>query len=225
MPEEFSAWLESWLDRVRRRDFPIFLPRWTDDRSMVWYAGAGSAPATSELRELISAFVGPSYASFSGRLAVLDATDPVDRVATDFLGTAVYKFTIPNREDAPAVRASLDRLRRLLDERPTDRRQLRRPVGRILRDFELALVGGDDQLSAQLIAELLANGHLSAANLSFLEVVRMAELHDWDGVLAHPNLALLLEMRRPTRVTLALPEAVYRPILPPFKQTANLATP
>src|SRR5207247_904405 len=79
-----------------------------------------------------------------------------------------------------------------------------------LRDFEFALLAGDDHLSGQLIDELRSNGHLSTANISFLEVVRLADLGDWVGVLSHTNIPRLVEMHRPIRVTLALVEAVYR---------------
>lgn len=222
IPEEFNAWLQPWIDRVKSGHFPVILPRWTADRSMVWYGGAASSAATSELRELITAFVGPSYAIFSGRLAALEATDPVDQAAAAFFGTSVYKFSVPNRDDAFAIRASLDRLRKLLEVRPSDQRHLARPIGRILRDFDLSLVAGDDKLSQQLIDELRTRGQLNAANLSFLEIVRMVELDDWDGVLAHPNLPRLVEMRRPTRVTVGLVEAMHRRFLAPYEASQDV---
>lgn len=210
MPPDFTSWLDPWLQRVRRRQFPVLLPRLTAQKQMVWYAVSETSAASDELRELITAFVGPSYSRFSGQFIQLNEEDPVELAIVASLGRAVYTFTVPNREDASTIRVGLDRMRVLLESRPADPRSITRPLGRILRDFDLAIVAGDPDLTDQLIGELRSNGYLSAANLAFLELARLGAIENWEGILGHPNLARVIEMRRPTRATLAVVEAIYR---------------
>ena len=66
--------------------------------------------------------------------------------------------------------------------------------------------------------ELRAAGKLSASNLLFLEVRRLAACGKWDAVLALPELDTLLAITRPRRVTEALIRAVYGSRLRGFEE-------
>ena len=210
IPPDLDQWLQPWIDRVRTRRFPIFLPRYTLQQQMRWYAVAASPSAADELYELIRAFIAPTFGSVAREMKALDATDPVEAAIGEYLGEAVYTVDIPRREDAPAVRQSLTRLLVLLDARPETTRTLLRAVGRVVRDFELALASGDFELADACLAEVRSRATLTAANLSFLEIARSAASADWHGVLTHPNLDRLLEIRRPARVTAALAESIWQ---------------
>jgi hypothetical protein len=92
-----------------------------------------------------------------------------------------------------------------------------RAVGRILRDFEYALLSNQESTASDCIEELRLSGHLGAANLLFLEIRKLAASRRWDAILARPELEALLAMMRPRRVTEALIRAVYSTYLKEFE--------
>ena len=70
------------------------------------------------------------------------------------------------------------------------------------------LTGSDDEARA-LVGQLKSEGHLSATNILFLEVRRLAASRHWDAIMAMPELDALVSMPRPKRVTEAILQAVY----------------
>jgi hypothetical protein len=79
------------------------------------------------------------------------------------------------------------------------------------------LQANEEAAAADCIEELRAAGQLSAANLLFLEVRRLAAGRYWHAILALPELQALLAMVRPRRVTEALIRAVYFSYLREFE--------
>ncbi len=125
---------------------------------------------------------------------------------------------MPRRELLDTARERLRLLITLRNERPTRYARRIRAVGRVLREFEYALLAGGGTAAADCIGELRSSGHLSATNLLFLEVRRLAAGGHWDAILALPELDALLAMVRPRRVTEALVRAVYLSRLQEFEE-------
>src|SRR5216117_2362291 len=55
------------------------LPCWREGKVVDWYGFAFNDREFRALGENLTAFVGPSYTTFCGQLAVLDPNDPIDK--------------------------------------------------------------------------------------------------------------------------------------------------
>jgi hypothetical protein len=73
----------------------------------------------------------------------------------------------------------------------------------------MALQAGLEKDSQVLLDELRRHGRLTASNLVFLRIHRLAALRHWSEVLNLPELDTLLQMRRPVGVSEDLRRAVY----------------
>ena len=132
-------------------------------------------------------------------------------------GINAFRLDVSERSILDVARERLRLLIRLRRERPARHARRLRAVGRVLRDFEYALLARDETAARDLIDELRWSGHLCATNLLFLEVRRLAVGGYWDAILVLPELDALIAMPRPRRVTEALIVAVYRSCLQKFE--------
>ncbi|HMR94324.1 MAG TPA: protein DpdD [Microthrixaceae bacterium] len=213
-----AEWLDGRIAALRESpDSPTLLPRRRGD-ALAWYGIARTKRERRELAQVLQAFVGPTYAT----LRVDRPLDPHDSIDVATTAFAEQSFTIDvlSGEQA-AMRRALDLYFDLAAIRPRRTIAVSRPLGRLLREFEMAVVAGSGGLSAELLAEIESSGQLSAQNLVFLRVRRLSGLRLDRDVLDLPELATILSIRRPVRVTAALFDAVYTTELAHFEAEAD----
>lgn len=206
-----GKWLKPWVDRAKPPDpLPTVLPLMSPDQSVSWYALAFSPSQFRGLGAEINAFAGPSYSTFDGRPADLSESDPIDSAVAAATHGHAFRFQAPGEAlDRAALRAQLELMRSVWTQRPERVYRATRPVGRVLRDFELAIASADDDASAAILKELRARGDLSAQNLLFLAIRRHVALGEFREVLALDELGTVLTGDRPRLVTQDLIRAVY----------------
>jgi hypothetical protein len=204
--------LELWLEDLHRgRTHPILLPR-AKQGELSWYALAQTEQQAEALREELTAFIGPSYSDLGAQPGLLDMSEPIDRLVHQAAYGHAAKFYVwpdGDVEQRQRVRVALEILRDVWHRRPERTREVARPTGRLLRDFEFALQLQDEEAAARLLEELQAGGRLDAANLQFLRIRLLAAFRRWDELLDDPNLPTVLRMRRPLGVTRDLVRAVF----------------
>ncbi len=192
------------------------LPYW-HDKIVDWYA-IPSANTFSErqlrrLSEELMGFVGSTYSTFRGERAQLNLEDPLELAIYEFTGGAAFKIC----GKATDVWEALERMRRVGERRVKRIADIPQPTGRVLRDFYMALQAGS-RIAAESSLQYLVDQHrLDTLNLLFLRVQLLAELGQWNELLALPELANLLQVRRPFAVTQALLKALYRTKLQHFE--------
>jgi len=213
---DLRAWLQPWIDDLESPlDKPVVLPSRRNGQTR-WYALAFSDRQSRSLRDDLAAFVGPSYSNFAGQLARLDSADPVENAVLELTGGRAYRFEVPETE-LLAARKALALMRSTWERRPDRTQSVPRPLGRILRDFNMALEAGQSEESGALLEQLGGIGRLTASNLTFLRIQRLASLGRWHDLLALPEMETVLNLRRPVAVTEALLRAVYRTGLASFE--------
>lgn len=219
---DVRARLGPFLDDLNRARDVLVLPRVREDDGRVqWYVLCASARAARVARDELRAFLGPSYSDFEGLPTNLDPSDGVEAAVLARCGSSAFRLEVPQRDLLNAARERLLLLTRLRDERPVRTARRLRAAGRVLRDFEYALIARDGQATAECIEELRLAGQLGATNLLFLEVRRLAALGEWNAILVLPELGSLLAMPRPRRVTEAMIRAVYSVRLREFEDGAR----
>jgi hypothetical protein len=218
LPPDIQLRLGPFLEDFESNLEVLALPCVREDGRVQWYIVCQSARATRVARDEVRAFLGPSYSDFEGKPKPLDPNDPVEAAVLAEYGENAFRIAIGSREILDAARERLRLMIQMQGERPTRYAKRIRAVGRILRDFEYALLAADGVTAEECIEELRAAGKLSASNLLFLEVRRLAACGKWDAVLALPELDTLLAITRPRRVTEALIRAVYGSRLRGFEE-------
>lgn len=202
--------LQPFLDLVEQRAPIAALPRVRSGLDRIdWYIGWRSDSDARFATDLISAFLGRTYARLDGPVRPLEPADAAEAAFVEVYGGRSFRVEVSTelRRDA---RDQLLRMAWCVQTRLVRHAVKFRPVGRILRDFEFALQAGDDALATSEIRTLRSGGHLDEANLAFLELRRLAAKRDWPAMFSHESLPNILDLRTlPWRVRIALLEAIY----------------
>lgn len=210
---KIRPWIEPLLEESPA---PTVLPRWIN-KDVVWYAIAFNDHQYKRLAEELTAFIGPSYSTFHGRQARLIPSDPIDAAVYRLTGGTAYKFTGNNAKIWPA----LELMRRVWLRRPAMARESTRAMGRVLRDFYMALQAGNRTSAEEHLGYLQNHHFLDALNASFLRIQMLAELGLWGELLCLPTLPDLIKSRRPLEVTRAIIKAIYHRELVKFEKNKD----
>ena len=213
-----------WLEEFRKgRHRRLFLPRLSQGE-LSWYAidfGDGN-----EFRELLLAFVGPSYSTFRGERAELSAGDPVDKAVLHFVGSEamVFRFKASTselrRQQLESALLLMHQVTASAEDRP---RQIPRSVGSLIRDFHIALAAGKRDDAEMALDCLWRNRMLDALNLRFLQVQLLDTLGRSKEIVELPVMGDLVRVRRPRAVTRALMQAIYRLYLAEFEERQDVS--
>ena len=140
----------------------------------------------------------------------------------EFVGDGLA-FTGVQPDEAPSRGvAALDLLQETVQQRPVRTWHVRRPIGRLIGEFEAALAAGDNSASADLLDQIAAAGGLSPANLVNLKIKRLARLGYDAELLRLPGLNDVVLSRPPTPIRDAILTAIYGTSLAAPIETGNL---
>jgi hypothetical protein len=184
-----------------RGECPVVLPR-RDLRvqPFVLYVICWDTAHAGRIRSLLEAAVAHQYCGFDGRVARLNGNDPIDAAVLELVGDGSTFVLRPQQHtQGPIVRA-MARLVRSLSDMPLRNPQLPRPVGRMLREFDLALAAGEAVTSASLLKEIEGVGGISHQNVAFLRIRRLSQLGLEAEVLAHPSMPTMVVAEPPRLV-------------------------
>ena len=188
-----------------------------------WYAMARDPRQSRALREQLTAFIGPTHTDFTGQLATIDVTDSVEGAVSERFSPHVFRLRVINNDDREKVRNQVFRMRSFRDRHPDRTTRLVRPVGRLLRDLEMALVVRNEDSAWRCLDDLRSRGRLSAHNLTFLKVRILANFERWHDLLSLPESTSLVTIHRPARVNQALVQAIYAVHLAKFEESMDVS--
>lgn len=202
--------LEPWISRFENHTSPFALPRVepTTKRTS-WYVLCTNPREARAMRELLLAFVGPTYALFDGELADLSSTDPIDRLCEEHFGSLIYRLPVANGDDRKEVSRLLSTLFALREQHPTRVLKANQPVGRLLRDLEMAILVQNEESAWEAFREIRGRGRLSSTNLAFLQIYLLASFERWNELIDLPQLSDILHVRRPKRISELIAAAAY----------------
>lgn len=213
--------LQPFLEALEERgECPLVLPR--RRMSMLpteMYVIAWDTAHASRVRNLLEAAVAYNWSAFDGRVAALKQSDPVDAAVLDFVGPGTTYILKPSFETVGRATTALQRMVRSLSGRPRRRPTQVRPVGRMLREFDLALASGAVDASATILHEIEQLGGISHENVAFLRVRRLSRLGQDDVLLADGSLSALVYSEPPFLVREAVLGAWARTCVLPMLKT------
>ncbi|HEY0640531.1 MAG TPA: hypothetical protein VGD67_23120 [Pseudonocardiaceae bacterium] len=213
-----GTWLAPSLQALRNpSDVPVVLPRKRpeDDGRRTAYVLARSRRHATEVAELLTAFVGPSYSSFNGRPADLDPNDSVEQAVRQLVGDEglAFRLSAPGPARDRRMWNVLADMQRAVAARPARLTTVLKPVGRLLGEFDAALAAGESSASAELLEQLAISSGLSGTNLAHLRIKRLAQLGRDAELLRLPGLADTVLTGPPLPVIDAVLTAMFSVVL------------
>ena len=216
--DQIRSSLEPWVVRFQKNQSPFCLPRINAESNQTsWYVLCVDSRQVRSVRETLQSFIGPTYATFNGELATFSKVDKIDQLCQKHFGPFVFRLQIINNNDLPNVNSLLTTMMEFHDRESTISLATVKPIGRLLRDLEMAIIARNEKGTYQIYAEVRSRGRLSATNLAFLQVHIFASFHHWAEILNMPNLNDLLQVRRPKRISENLAMAVYLQLFQKFE--------
>ena len=166
---------------------PFILPRLYSDGDYCFYVVAGDIKQLGELREIIQAYFGNTYFEFFHQIHTSTEepleTKLLEKYTTGFLRLKVRRtFNQDNKKIINLMRVLGEMLLRY-QEKPLFQTKIKRPAGRILRDFFTAINRSDGGAALQYVSELSAMQLLTPLNLVSLEFQALAASSRWGAIL------------------------------------------
>ncbi|WP_280364307.1 hypothetical protein [Nocardia wallacei] len=208
------TWLQSW-NFYEESEMPYVLPR-LDPHSRRWtmYVVPRSSRQAGVVRELLTAFIGPSWARFVRDRSAPHEDDPVDAAVREFCGhDSIFVLEFSGDPDLKkGFWGALQRMRETISSRPPLTWSAPVPLGRLLAEFDLAVAIGDNATSAELLDRLAVSG-LSGVNHTYLTVKRLSRLGCHGELLRLPQLKSVVIAMPPAPVRDAILGAVYTSVV------------
>jgi hypothetical protein len=161
-------------------------------------------------REVIAAFIGPAVGRLADTPLTLSSAGLADLVLSRHGVSNVIPLIREPGKDSADLLTALERLVSVRLTQPEIRREIAPALPFLLRDYWLALQQRDGVESSRLLASIESVGLLSADNLRFLQVDRLAALGRWQELAGLPIFRDLARTRRPRRISEELMEALWR---------------
>lgn len=199
-PSELVTRLIAYAERGRRSLLPAKLGPTTR-----WYGLAPNGREERVLREEFRSWLGPPLTA--SLLTVTAARDGMDQAAlAAFDGWRVLSADVLESWQQSA-RDSVTSLLDVWSLTPERSVEAPRPVGRVLRQFYEAILGGAREDAEGALAELRARSLINPTNLRFLRVHMLSELASPEELRDDPQLEGLTLLARPPAVTEKFAEA------------------
>lgn len=195
--------LEPFLQALSNRgECPVILPRRGGNpvEPASVYVVCWDIAHAGRVRALLEAAVAHNWCHFDGRVYHLMPSDPVDAAVLNLVGPGTTFVLRPNPSTARETFTALGRLVSTVGEAPLRETKAPRPIGRMLREFDLALASGAVESSASILREIELFGGVSHENIAFLQVRRLAQLGKYEELLAHGSLPSLVYAEPPRLV-------------------------
>jgi hypothetical protein len=190
----------------KRGECPVVLPRRGSDPAQptAVYVVCWDVAHAGRVRALLEAAVAHHWCHFDGRVTRLDHGDSVDEAVLELVGPGTTFVLLPPPHTASKTFTALNRLVATIGDTPFREATIPRPIGRMLREFDLALATGAVESSASLLREIEAYGGISHENVVYLQIRRLAELGKDHDLLAHGSLPTLVYAEPPRLVREAI---------------------
>ncbi|MDM1328918.1 hypothetical protein [Acinetobacter indicus] len=200
-PEPKKTLFNNFLFPFQQQKKYFALPYVDQDKTVHIYLGG--AYETRELIELEGIAKNALGSSYIANYEILyDASD--DHHATKVLlqnfPSGVIRLTYYSTVSGDEISTGfhlIQRLIRVINNRPYLTQKTRRPVGRILREFNLAKEEGDIETVLTCFEEIKNSASLGAKNLMFLEIQTLAIAGKWSEIRKHTQLKHLIESLMP----------------------------
>ena len=208
--EPLQTLLGGCVESCRAPKGPCVLPVVADDKQVDLLVAARLAEESAELHAIAQAYLGSVYARVRSQI-ISTPTSAAQACLLNRLPGGIVQIRIPrgtstSQDYQGRVYKAMEVVLEFLEQyksRPPMVSNVRRPTGRILRDFFVALRDQDPVGGWRYFDELQCTESLSARNLLFLEIQALAAFEDWEAIVDHSKLGDVLSGNVPRAVAVA----------------------
>ncbi len=205
--EKLNRLLHEMLSSSINENLPAILPRLDRNKKLWFYVLGKDYKQLMELRGIIAAYLGGVYIDLKDML-YQSPRDELEKIVIThspegFLCLKIHKSDKEERNNKDQVFWIFETLNKIIqqyNDRPLILSTVRRPTGRILRDFFTSYDRHDYKSSITYYEELENQQLLSQRNLIYLKIQSFAVGGMWGTILGHPNLPDVLTGRVPKRI-------------------------
>lgn len=216
-PADYQRLLEPLLRYASENRWPVILPSSPGD-TLWFYAAAEDAAGLKELRTVLKSALG-SADTYIDLPVTRSPTSHAGKVLLARAEAGVIEFTLLEPADKMAQKRVFETLAMVLalyQQRPVLTQGVRRPDGRVLRDFLVACQRHEGRLARGCLQELREHGRFSPRNLLALELMALAAERRWQDILGHARLNELISGRLSQRILRLLLRALGHDYLNPL---------
>ncbi len=208
---KFQNLLKPLVSSAIEGKWPLLLPV-SRGGELYFYGAERDRRSLEELRQVLQSVLGAAdtYPDFllikvaRGKIEhILLQQAPAGLLKVELLRHSQSDFGLRKRVFEALVSA-LD----LYQQRPPVTALVRRPIGRILRDFFAACQSRDGSKASHLFDEIKTTGNFSQRNLISLELQAWEAERRWSDILEHPRLVDMLGGRMPAQLVRVLLRAI-----------------
>lgn len=203
-------------------EVPAFLPtRKRSDGSATWYGIISPGRPERELEDIARAAVDRSIGEVRTRQRLSGARGPTEELLDREFGRSWIRIDLPPDEAClRAARSALERQVQNLLRRPDVDLRLRRTIGRIRSDIDLAVAESDLHGADELLHELAQIPSITPDNRLHVTIDTYARLGRYRDVLELGDIDRIVNGRPPRRVRLAVLTCLRR-VLPEQKSMSD----
>jgi len=207
-PEPLRGLLEKCIQTCYDQQGPCVLPVTTD--AVTIFLSAKFPEEVAELHSIAQAHLGTVYALIDPEI-VTKASSTIQKTLLEHMPGGLVTIHIPRKLTSSSnyqrhVYATLSLVLEFVDRyknRPPLMSNVRRPIGRILRDFFIALRDYDEPSSWQYFEEIQRSESLSPRNQLLLEIQAYGAFGKWNEIVRHARLSDALSGRVPRLVAVS----------------------
>jgi hypothetical protein len=210
---------------VKYRKSPMVLP-WLNEKTqrMAYYIIPRRREELTAVRDLLVAFVGPSFAKYGyDAPAALDKPHEAAILKRYGAGSTFVVQATADTDERKRLRTALERMVEVVERAPARSWSAPKPLGRLLADFEAALLSGAPQTAQALLQQIDRQGGLSPANVKHLEIRLWAAQGRASEVLALRGLREVLLQDPPVLVKDMVLSALFTAHIEPALAEGDLA--
>ncbi|MEU0584298.1 hypothetical protein [Streptomyces sp. NPDC006132] len=210
---------------VKYRKSPMVLP-WLNEKTqrMAYYVIPRRREELTAVRDLLVAFVGPSFAKYGyDAPAALDKPHEAAILKRYGAGSTFVVQATADTNERKRLRTALERMVEVVERAPARSWSAPKPLGRLLADFEAALLSGAPQAAQALLRQIDRQGGLSPANVKHLEIRLWAAQGRASEVLALRGLREVLLQDPPVLVKDMVLSALFTAHIEPALAEGDLA--
>lgn len=214
-------WL-SILSKGLISEFPIILPIYKQNGTVVWYGMAQNNQLFSQLCDEINSFIGSSYTDIKTLSFSNDNSDQEKAIIEQF-GECVISFTANTTSNQSKIEESLLVYNKLLSRRPKLPNRMQRPFGKVRADFDIALLAGNSKNAEIFLDELIKFGRIDSAQQKCFEIRMLSGLgRQMELARNHPLICSVVDLQLPAKILIDIIDALYEIYIRPIEKNSDV---